>query len=136
VSRIIDSSLRVDHVLVDVDLPPSGSEIDRNIVGDVEVTVQLEDSSERSVEGVVESGRIVSGVTFGSHEHLRVGWGRSDGFLEGPVALEGSSTSPDVERTESISSRNLSRDVEIFLPEPLSASSSRVGPISGEGDVD
>jgi len=158
-SRIVNSGLRVDHVLVDVDLPPCGSEIDRNIVGDVQVSVQLEDSSERSVERVVESSRVVSSVSFWSHEHLRVGWSSSDGFLEGPVALEGSSTSPavefeterasatrafvvfwsfdsHVETSEGISSSDLSRDVEVGLVEPLSTGSSRVGPISGEGDVD
>jgi len=67
----------------------------------IEVTIHMKNSSERSVERVVESSRVVSGVAFLSHKHLGVGRFRGDGFLEGSVVLEGSSTSPNVERTES-----------------------------------
>ena len=103
---------------------------------DVEVSVHLKDSSERSVERVVESSRVVSSETFLPHEHLGIFRFGCDGFLEGSVVLEGSSTSPDVQTSERISSSDLSRDVEVILVELPRTGSRRVGPGSSEVDVD
>ena len=48
----------VDEIVLHKHLVPCADEIDRNVVGDLQVTVHSEETLERTVDGVMERNRI------------------------------------------------------------------------------
>lgn len=135
VTRVKVVGLRVKEFVGNDHFVPRSNKVNIDIVGYLQVTVHTKESTERSIDGVVECCRVKTGNTFISQE-ISLILGKLNrlgeiGWLQG-----GCSSSTDVQSTKSVTTGDFTRNEEIVLVELPSTLPGRVGPFSHEVNSD
>lgn len=136
VTRVKVVGLRVKELVGNDHLVPSGNKVDVDIVSHLQVTVHTKESTEGSIDGVVECCRVKTGDTFLSQEVFPLILGKLNRLSEVGRFQGGCSSSTDIKRPKSVTTGNFTRNEEIILVELSSTLSSRVGPFSHEVNSD